>query len=90
MIREREVVLPRGGEGVREFASHLAADVKPLVEDEATGAQSYRYLRTWTNHYSLAFTYDCIAWSREPRGSCLARIGSPKDRLPPSLLNMDF
>ncbi len=22
-------------------------------------------MRTATNHYSLAFTYDCIAWSRD-------------------------
>ena len=22
-------------------------------------------MRTGTNHYSLAFTYDCIAWSRD-------------------------
>ncbi len=26
-----------------------------------TGAKSYRYIRTGTNHYSLAFTYDWIA-----------------------------
>ena len=42
----------------------MAADVKQLVEDEETGAQSYRYVRTGTDHYSLAFTYDCIAATR--------------------------
>ena len=63
-IRDRKVVLPRGGEVVREFAEHLAADVKQLVEDEQTGARSFRYVRTGTNHYSLAFTYDCIAATR--------------------------
>ncbi len=50
---------------VREFAEHLAADVKQLVEDETTGAQTYRYVKTGVNHHSLAFTYDCIAWSRD-------------------------
>ncbi len=65
LIRSRKVVLPRGGEVVREFADHMAADVKQLVEDEDTGSQSYRYVRTRTDHYSLAFTYDCVAWSRD-------------------------
>jgi len=63
-IRERKVVLPRGGGVVRELAEHLAADVKQLVEDEDTGAKSFRYVKTGTNHFSLAFTYDCIAASR--------------------------
>jgi hypothetical protein len=64
-IREGKVVLPRGSEVVREFAHHLAADVKQLQEDEATGAKSYKYVKTGTNHFSFAFTYDCIAWSQD-------------------------
>ena len=44
---------------------HGVADINQLVEDEATGQKSYRYVRTGTDHYSLAFTYDCIAWSTE-------------------------
>ena len=75
---------------IQEFAIHLAADVKQLVEDEETGARAYRYVKTGTNHYSFAFTYDCIAWSRESRGPCLIRVGSPEDRMPPSILTMDF
>ncbi len=63
-IRERTVVLPRAGPILQEFAEHLAADVKQLVEDEQTGAKSYRYVKTGTNHFSLAFTYDCIAATR--------------------------
>ncbi len=39
--------------------------MKQLKEDEETGAQSYRYVKTGTNHYSFAFTYDCIAASRD-------------------------
>ena len=49
---------------IREFAEHMASDVKQLVEDEETGAKSFRYVRTGTDHYSLAFTYECIAASR--------------------------
>lgn len=64
-IRERRVVLPRGGPVLQEFADHLAADVKQLVEDEETGARAFRYVKTGTNHYSLAFTYDCIAATRD-------------------------
>jgi hypothetical protein len=65
IIRDRMVVLPRGGEVIREFADHLAADVKQLKEDEETGLRSYRYVKTGTNHYSFAFTYDCIAASQD-------------------------
>jgi len=60
-IRERLVVLPRQVPIVAEFATHMAADAKRLTEDEETGAQVYRYIKTGTNHFSLAYTYDCIA-----------------------------
>jgi hypothetical protein len=68
-IRDGHVILPRRGRLVEEFADHLASDAKKLIEDEATGAQTYRYLRTGTNHYSLAFTYDWIASERERKSS---------------------
>ena len=58
-------MLPRAGPILQEFAEHLAADVKRLHEDEETGARAFRYVKTATNHFSLAFTYDCIAWSRD-------------------------
>jgi len=35
----------------------MADDAKVLEEDEATGAEKYRYIRTAEDHYSLAFTY---------------------------------
>ena len=91
IIRERGVVLPRGGETVREFATHLTCDVKRLVVDEDTGAQIFKYIRTGTDHYSLAFTYDCIAWSQDrgARGTCY--VGGPNDPLDPdNLLMMKF
>ena len=66
-IRDGEVILPRRMPVVQEFAEHLASDAKQLIEDEATGAKSYRYVRTGTNDYSLAFTYDWLASENERR-----------------------
>ena len=60
-IRDAEVILPRRIPVVQTFAEHLASDAKQLIEDEETGAKSYRYIRTGTNHYSLAFCYDWLA-----------------------------
>ena len=49
-------------------------------------AKAYRYVRTGADHYSLAFTYDCIAWSRDScvTGRCYA--GGPEDALDPDNL----
>ena len=80
VMREGKVTLPCRLRLVEEFADHLAADAKQLVEDEQTGAKSYRYIRTGVDHFSLAFTYDCIAWSREKHGSGRCRVG--RVRLP--------
>ena len=60
-IREKRVVLPRQDRLVRMFAEHMCNDAKQLVEDPETGQQRYRYVRTGTNHFSMAFTYNCIA-----------------------------
>ena len=65
MVHRRRAYIPRAGPLMAEFADHLAADVNQVTEDEQTGQKSYRYVRTATNHYSLAFTYDTIAWSRD-------------------------
>ena len=50
----------------------------------------YRYIRTRTNHYSLAFAYDCVAWSRDQRGTCTLQVASPKDRVENSIRTMDL
>jgi hypothetical protein len=68
VIRNREVVLPRRCPIVETFAKHLAADAKQLEEDPETGIQKYRYTRTGPDHFSLAFTYDCLASEGERRG----------------------
>jgi hypothetical protein len=67
-IRDGLVLLPQRSPLVEEFAAHLAADAKRLQEEPETGSQVYRYIRTGVDHFSLAFTYDCIAWSGEPPG----------------------
>ncbi len=64
-LRDGLVVLPRQSTIVEDFAAHCASDAKQLHEDEDTGAQSYRYVRTGPDHFSLAFTYDVIAWERD-------------------------
>jgi len=66
-IRNRKVLLPRQSRLVEEFAKDLTNDATVLEEDEATGAMAYRYRRTGTDHFSLAFTYDCLASTRECR-----------------------
>jgi hypothetical protein len=73
------VILPRRGPLLETFADHLAADAKKLVEDEETGAKSYRYIRTGTNHFSLAFTYDWIASEQERRPACDWRLLNDDD-----------
>ena len=60
-VRDGKLVLPHRSERVEEFARHLAADAKVLEEDEETGIQKYRYVRTGTNHFSMAFTYAWLA-----------------------------
>jgi hypothetical protein len=66
-IRDAAVVLPRRIPLLEEFAVHLASDAKQLIENEETGAKSYRYIRTGVNHYSFAFTYDWLASEDERR-----------------------
>jgi hypothetical protein len=66
-IRDKQVILPRRVPLLDTFAEHLASDAKKLIEDQETGAKSYRYVRTGTNHYSLAFTYDWLACEQERR-----------------------
>jgi len=37
-----------------------------LDEDEETGIKKYRYIRTGTNHFSMAFTYAWLAMQGSP------------------------
>jgi hypothetical protein len=72
-VREKKVVLPRQLPIVEEFARHMASDAKVLDEDEDTGAKKYRYVKTGTDHFSLAFTY---AWM-----ACESGWGGPRVRV---------
>ncbi len=60
-VRKKKLVLPRRALLVELFARHMAADAKILKENEETGAQRYRYIRTGEDHFSLAFTYAWMA-----------------------------
>lgn len=68
VIREKKVILPRREPIVETFAQHMSCDAKVLEEDEETGVKKYRYVRTGTDHFSLAFTYACLA-AREQAGA---------------------
>lgn len=61
VVRNAEVTLPPQNRDVEEFARHMSCDAKVLDEDPDTGAKKYRYVRTGEDHYSLAFTYACMA-----------------------------
>jgi hypothetical protein len=65
-VREKKLILPRRVPLVETFARHMAADAKVLEEDETTGIQKYRYIKTGENHFSLAFTYAWLA-AEDPR-----------------------
>jgi hypothetical protein len=60
-VKDKRLILPRQIPIVEEFARHMASDAKVLDEDEETGAKKYRYLKTGTDHFSLAFTYGWMA-----------------------------
>lgn len=79
VIRSRRVVLPRPLPIVETFATHLANDAKRLEEDEDTGEQRYRYVRTGPDHFSLAFTYDCIAALRGTAVGAGASVEDPDE-----------
>ncbi len=64
-ILTQQVVLPREQPIVREFAEHLSADAKKLQEDPETGVKRYRYIKTRTNHFGLAFCYAWLATTRQ-------------------------
>jgi hypothetical protein len=61
MVREKKVILPRRIPIVEEFAKHMASDAKTLDEDPETGIKKYRYIKTGEDHFSLAYTYACLA-----------------------------
>jgi hypothetical protein len=64
LIRDRLITITRGIANLEEFAQHLACDAKKIEENEETGERRARYVRTGANHYSMAFTYACLAAMR--------------------------
>jgi hypothetical protein len=49
---------------LKELAQHMVCLARVLEEGPDTGAKKYRYVRTGTNHFSMAFTYACLAETR--------------------------
>ena len=81
LVRDKKVILPRRQPMLEVFAAHMAADAKRLEEDEETGEQEFRYVRGGPDHFSLAFTYDCVAWSRDRWGTssgCFGKVPFPR------------
>ena len=68
----------------------MAADAKVLDEDGETGAKRYRYIRTGADHYSLAFTYDCIAWSGDYWGESRIVVPDYDDEYWDPILHADL
>ena len=66
-IQRGRVILPRRMPIVEIFAHHLTQDARILEEDPDAGMQSYKYIRTGENHFSLAFTYAWLSVSDETR-----------------------
>jgi hypothetical protein len=75
-IRKQKLCLPRRTPMVEEFARHMSADAKILDENPETGALQYRYVRTGTNHYSMAFTYAWMAIERHHFAGSLVSVAS--------------
>jgi hypothetical protein len=74
VVREGRLVIPRGLPRVEEFAQHMGADAKVLDENPETGAQKFRYVKTGENHFSMAFTYACLALERRASEPCIVPI----------------
>jgi hypothetical protein len=63
-IMDQDLVLPREGEIVREFAKHLHNVAKRLIEDEETGSKRYQYIKLGgPDHFRHAFNYEAMARS---------------------------
>ncbi len=61
---------------VEEFIRHLCALAKVIAEDERTGRQVARYIRTGPDHFAHALTYQCLAVERLTRSPVVvARAG---------------
>jgi hypothetical protein len=78
-VKDKRVILPRQIPIVEEFARHMASDAKVLDEDEETGAKKYRYIKTGTDHFSLAFTYGWMAADRGYGGPRVFSASIPRN-----------
>jgi hypothetical protein len=63
-IMDQDLILPREGEIVREFAKQLHNVAKRLIEDEETGSKRYQYIKLGgPDHFRHAFNYEAMGRS---------------------------
>jgi len=66
-VMEQDIILPREGDIVREFARHLHNVAKRLIEDEETGSKRYQYIKLGgPDHFRHAFNYEAMARQSSP------------------------
>lgn len=64
-LKSAEIALPaRLDQRLEELIRHLTSIAKVLHEDERTGRQVARYLRTGPDHFAHALAYECLAADR--------------------------
>jgi len=60
-ILNAQVIFPRQGEMMDEFANHCSGIAKRLETDETTGSKRYIYVKLGLDHFRAAFNYETIA-----------------------------
>ncbi|MFC1537601.1 phage tail protein, partial [Gemmatimonadota bacterium] len=60
-LSKGEVILPQECETIHEFAGHCSNVARVLQTDPDTGASKYRYLKTGSDHYRHAQSYESMA-----------------------------
>jgi hypothetical protein len=60
-VMSGEIVLPREGDAVKEFARQLHNVAKKLEEDDETGSKRYVYVKLGADHFRHAFNYEVMA-----------------------------
>jgi hypothetical protein len=65
-VMDKNLVLPRETDIVRDFAQHLHNVAKKLEEDEETGSKRYVYVKLGQDHFRHAFNYEAMARQNSP------------------------
>ncbi len=68
LIQDRNILLPKECDVVREFAKHLHNTAKKLEEDEETGSKRYVYVKLGADHFRHSFNYAAMALEKAGQG----------------------